>query len=65
MATKKKVVKSGQAPKAPRQSVTFDPTIYAELEKLAKEKKVSIAWLVRDATEKYIAEQYPLFSTAQ
>lgn len=49
--------------KAPRQSVTFTPEMYAELERLSKEKKVSIAWVVREATEKYIAEQQslPLF----
>ena len=44
-----------------RQSVTFPPATYAELERLSREKKVSIAWVVREATEKYIAEQYPLF----
>ena len=57
MATKGKPAK---VEKAPRQSVTFTPQIYAELERLSKEKKVSIAWVVREATEKYIAEQAPL-----
>lgn len=61
MVTKSKSNKSAQPPKAPRQSVTFTPTIYAELERISKEKKVSIAWVVREATERYIAEQYPLF----
>lgn len=64
MATKDKLDKAAQQEKAPRQSVTFTPTIYAELERLAKEKKVSIAWVVREATERYIAEQYPLFDRA-
>lgn len=45
--------------KAPRQSVTFTPETYAELARLSKEKKVSIAWVVREATERYIAEQQP------
>lgn len=53
------------AGKAPRQSVTFTPEIYAHLERLSKEKKVSIAWVVREATERYIAEQYPLFERAR
>jgi len=61
MAGRKKAATAEKPTKAPRQSVTFTPEIYAELEKLSKAKKVSIAWLVRDATEKYIAEQYPLF----
>jgi hypothetical protein len=29
------------------------------LEELAKQKKVSLAWVVRDATEKYVADQKP------
>lgn len=64
MVTKSEFNKSTQPAKAPRQSVTFTPAIYAELERLAKEKKVSIAWVVREATERYIAEQYPLFDRA-
>lgn len=45
-----------------RASVTFPASLYAELERIAEEKKVSVAWVVRDAVEKYVAEQYPLFS---
>ena len=29
-------------------------------EKIAKEKKVSVAWIVRDAAERYVNEQWPL-----
>lgn len=46
--------------KSPRQSVTFTPEIYAALEQLSKEKKVSIAWVVREAAERYVAEETPL-----
>ena len=53
--------KPTRATKAPRQSVTFPAKTYAELERLSKEKRVSIAWVVREATEQYIAAQYPLF----
>lgn len=45
-----------------RASVTFPAGLYAELERIAEEKKVSVAWVVRDAAEKYIADRYPLFS---
>jgi metal-responsive CopG/Arc/MetJ family transcriptional regulator len=38
-----------------RASISFPPDIYESLEELAKEKKVSLAWVVRDAAEKYIA----------
>ena len=44
-----------------RASVTFPADLYSELERIAEEKKVSVAWVVRDAAEKYIDTQYPLF----
>jgi hypothetical protein len=45
-----------------RATISFPPNIYEALEVIAKEKKVSLAWVVRDATEKYIADKWPLFS---
>jgi hypothetical protein len=44
-----------------RASVTFPVDIYAELERIASENKVSVAWVVRDAVEKYVEARYPLF----
>jgi metal-responsive CopG/Arc/MetJ family transcriptional regulator len=44
-----------------RASISFPPDIYKTLEGIAKEKKVSLAWVVREAAEKYIAEKWPLF----
>ncbi len=44
-----------------RASVTFPANIYAELERIAGENKVSVAWVVRDAVEKYVEARYPLF----
>ena len=44
-----------------RASVSFPPEIYRALEEIAKQKKVSVAWVVRDAAEKYLADQMPLF----
>lgn len=44
-----------------RASVTFPADLYVELERIAEEKKVSVAWVVRDAVEKYVDAQYPLF----
>jgi hypothetical protein len=43
-----------------RATITFPPEVYATLEVIAKEKKVSLAWVVRDAAEKYIADKWPL-----
>lgn len=46
----------------PRASVSFPPDLYATLERIAKEKKVSVAWVVREAAEKYVGDQWPLFA---
>lgn len=57
-ARKKEKNKAGKA--QPRASITFPPELYRTLEELAKQNKVSIAWVVRDAVEKYIAGKWPL-----
>jgi metal-responsive CopG/Arc/MetJ family transcriptional regulator len=41
---------------AVRASITFPPGLYEALEQLAKQKKVSLAWVVRDAAENYVAD---------
>jgi len=46
-----------------RATISFPPEIYETLEVIAKEKKVSLAWVVRDAAEKYIADKWPLFGS--
>ena len=43
-----------------RASISFPPDIYQTLEQIASQKKVSLAWVVRDAAEQYIAEKWPL-----
>ncbi|KWV16356.1 MULTISPECIES: hypothetical protein [Xanthomonas] len=45
-----------------RASVSFPPELYRHLEQIAAQKKVSLAWVIRDASEKYVAEQWPLLS---
>ena len=57
-------------PKAPlggttRASVSFPSEIYEELARLAAAKKVSVAWVVREAAEHYVAEQWPLLERNQ
>jgi metal-responsive CopG/Arc/MetJ family transcriptional regulator len=44
-----------------RASISFPPDLYATLEEIAKQKKVSLAWVVRDAAEQYLAQKWPLF----
>ena len=40
-----------------RASITFPPDLYEALEKIALQKKVSLAWVVRDASERYVTEE--------
>lgn len=42
--------------KAVRASITFPPDLYETLEEIAQQKKVSLAWVVRAAAEKYVTE---------
>jgi predicted DNA-binding protein len=50
---------------AVRASISFPPEIYQTLEQIARKKKVSLAWVVREAAEKYVADQWPLFGNAR
>ena len=51
-----------KAPESFRTSVTFPAEIYSTLEKIAEQNKVSVAWVIRDASEKYINERWPLLA---
>ncbi len=46
-----------------RASVGFPPELYRTLGRLARQKKVSLAWVVREAAEKYVADEWPLFGS--
>jgi predicted DNA-binding protein len=54
--------KKSQITTAIRASISFPPEIYDTLENIARQKKVSLAWVVREAAEQYIAEKWPLFA---
>jgi len=43
-----------------RATISFPPDIYETLEIIAKGKKVSLAWVVREAAEQYIGDKWPL-----
>lgn len=49
-------------PRRVRASVSLRPELYRTLEALARQKKVSTAWVLREAAERYVAEQWPLFA---
>ena len=46
----------------PRVSVTFPADHYAAIERIARQKRVSIAWVVRDAVERYLEPEPILFN---
>jgi len=43
-----------------RASVSFPPDVYKTLEDIAQQKKVSMAWVVREAVDKYLDDKWPL-----
>ena len=45
-----------------RATISFPPEVYESLEGIAKQKKVSLAWVVREATEQYLADKWPLLA---
>lgn len=47
--------------RTPRTSVSIPPDLYQTLQDIAKQKKVSVAWVIREAAEKYVEAQWPLF----
>jgi hypothetical protein len=60
MSSQQSEKKKVSTPSTQRASVSFPPDLHRTLEEIAKQKKVSFAWVVRDAAEKYVADQMPL-----
>ncbi len=48
-----------------RISVTLEPEQYEHLHRVAEQKKVSLAWVMRDAVERMLKEEMPLFRSNQ
>jgi predicted DNA-binding protein len=48
-----------------RATISFPTELYQTLEGIAKQKKVSLAWVVREATERYVADKWPLLAGPQ
>jgi metal-responsive CopG/Arc/MetJ family transcriptional regulator len=44
-----------------RATISFPPDMYRTLEEIARQKKVSLAWVVREAVDQYFTEKWPLF----
>jgi hypothetical protein len=48
-----------------RATISFPPEMYQTLEGIAREKKVSLAWVVREAVDQYVTDKWPLFGRNQ
>lgn len=59
MIAKKKTAVS-RAKSTSRTSVSFPTDLYRVLEQIAAQQKLSVAWVIRDATEKYVSDRWPL-----
>jgi predicted DNA-binding protein len=57
--------KKGDGKAQVRATISFPPDVYETLEVIAKQKKVSLAWVVREATEQYLADKWPLFANRE
>lgn len=47
--------------KSHRISVTFNQEYYKDVRRIAQRKRVSVAWVVREAVEQYVEGEAPLF----
>jgi predicted DNA-binding ribbon-helix-helix protein len=65
MAKQTRRGRPASAVKTARASVSLPVDLHETLEQIAKNKKVSFAWVIRDAAEKYVAEQWPLLERKQ
>ena len=45
----------------PRKSVSLPADVQEQLERIADRKKVSFAWVVREAVDRYLEAETPLF----
>lgn len=52
-------------PRAMRITASLPPEICETLQGIAKQKKVSVAWVIREAAEKYVTDQWPLLDRKQ
>src|SRR5665213_4067483 len=52
--------KSPSKPPAARAGASLPPDVYKTSQSIANQKKPSTAWVLRDAAEKYVDEQWPL-----
>jgi len=65
MTKHKPVVSVAAAPSGTRLSVTLPAAHYRQMKQVAAKKKVSVAWVMRDAVDQYLAAHGDPASGAQ
>lgn len=48
-----------------RASVSFPEDQYSELERIANQQRVSLAWVVREAVQTYLVTRWPLLEQVE
>lgn len=48
-----------------RASASYPRELYEMFEQIAKGKRVSVTWVIRDASEKYVSDKWPVFGKAE
>ena len=48
-----------------RASVSFPEDQYVELERIAQQQRVSLAWVVREAVQTYLVTRWPLLQQTE
>lgn len=60
MANRRVQSYTAPAERTVRASVSFPEDQYAELERIAQDQRVSLAWVVREAVQTYLVQRRPL-----
>lgn len=63
MANRRVQSYTAPAERTVRASVSFPEDQYAELERIAQDRRVSLAWVVREAVQTYLVQQWPLLES--
>jgi hypothetical protein len=62
MANRRVQSYAAPAERTVRASVSFPEDQYAELERIAQNQRVSLAWVVREAVQSYLVTRWPLLA---
>jgi metal-responsive CopG/Arc/MetJ family transcriptional regulator len=61
MANRRVAASGASSDSTIRASISFPKDQYIELDRIAQQQRVSLAWVVRDAIEEYLKNRWPLF----